>query len=249
MSTAPFYGVQDETNTATQIDTINQQVSLEDQGLLARVYDKAQRIVTMPVDYVFGEKDSYAKKTFYVFVGGAILAVSGYSLYRHFYGNVITPVKESQVKDDQERAERKVENLDEEARIAQQTKMDARIKADLKLYESIVANRMNAQAEYKAMELKLQQLEHNWNTDRKYRYANYTDSYGRNPYHDAEIAYHKERVELSSKITDLGKRWSNCTVQEVQFERDHQYIPQEQFKEVEQLQLGRFHRWGRAVIV
>lgn len=249
MSAVQFYGAQAETNTETAIDTINQQISREDQGFLARTYDKAQRIVSVPVDYVFGEKDSYAKKTFYVVAGGAILAVGGYSLYRYFYGNVIAQVKETQVKGDQEQAEREAEKLEEEARIAQQKKMDARIKADLKLYESIVANRMNAQADYRAMELKLQQLEHDWNTDRKYRYANYTDPYGRNPYHEAEVAYHKETAKLSSKITDLGKQWSSFTVQEAQFERDHQYISRERLKEVEQSQLARFHRWGRAVIV
>ena len=95
----------------------------------------------------------------------------------------------------------------------------------------------------------MQELEHDWNTSRKYRYANYTDTYGRNPYCDAERDFHKERAELSSKITDLGKRWSNIMVQEAQFERDHGYISPERFKEVEQWALGVFHRWGRVVIV
>lgn len=245
LSAAPFYGSQVETNTEDVIEGVYQPVSVKDQGFVLRIYDKAQCIVTVPVNYVFGEENSLAKKTFYVVVGGSILSLGGYSLYRYFYGNVISKIEECQ-----KQAEVKVEKLDEEAeaRIVQQEMLEQQVARDLKLYRSLVASRINAQADYRAAEVKLQKLEHDWNTGGSYRYSRYADAYGNNPYYQAEIAYDEERAELSSKISNLGILWSKLTQQEAQFERNHPYISRDQFKEVEKLALGVFHRWGRSVI-
>ena len=243
-SAATFYGAQAETSAETAINTSDRQDPLENQGFFSRISNNAQQIVTRPVNYVFGEKDSYAKKIFYVLAGGVIVAITGYGLYRYNYACLM-----NQAQEDEKQAEvQEVEKLIQRADTAKLAQIEAQTERDLKLYKSIVASRMNAQADYRATELKLQQLEHDWNTGGKYRYGNYMDTYGRNPYHDAEVAYHKERAELSSKITDLGKKWSNFTVQEAQFERDHTHLSREQLKEVEQWALGVFHRWGRVVI-
>jgi hypothetical protein len=55
----------------------------EQQGIMARWYAKAKRMVTAPVNYVFGEESSYAKTAFYATVGLAILAAGGYAAYRY----------------------------------------------------------------------------------------------------------------------------------------------------------------------
>ena len=128
VSVVPFYGAETEKNAEIMMDPIDQQLYSENQGFVARICDKAQRIVTMPVNYVFGEKDSYAKKTFYVVVGGAVLVVAGYSSYRYFYGNLMKQVKKTDVKELQEQAEAKVRKSDEEARIVEQAQLMSRLK-------------------------------------------------------------------------------------------------------------------------
>ncbi len=61
----------------------------EKQGIIGRWSSKAKKMVTKPVNYVFGEESSYAKTAFYTVVGAAILAVGTYGTYRYFYGNAL----------------------------------------------------------------------------------------------------------------------------------------------------------------
>lgn len=56
----------------------------QEQGFVKRMYTKAKRFVTAPVDYVFGEEASYAKTAFYAAVGLAVLAVGTYGAYKYF---------------------------------------------------------------------------------------------------------------------------------------------------------------------
>lgn len=46
----------------------------EEQGMVRRLYSRAKRLVTAPVDYVFGEESSKAKTAFYAAVGMAATA-------------------------------------------------------------------------------------------------------------------------------------------------------------------------------
>lgn len=59
----------------------------QEQGFLGRMYTKAKRLVTAPVDYVFGKEASYAKTAFYTAVGLAVLAVGGYGVYQYANAN------------------------------------------------------------------------------------------------------------------------------------------------------------------
>jgi len=53
----------------------------EQQSTMGRWYAKAKRMVTAPVDYVFGEESSYAKTAFYGAIGVAALAAGAYGMY------------------------------------------------------------------------------------------------------------------------------------------------------------------------
>ncbi len=59
----------------------------EQQSTMGRWYAKAKRMVTAPVDYVFGEESSYAKTAFYGTVGLAFLAAGAYGVYQYGSGN------------------------------------------------------------------------------------------------------------------------------------------------------------------
>jgi hypothetical protein len=59
----------------------------EEQGIMGRWYSKAKRMVTKPVNYVFGEESSYAKTAFYAAVGAAILAAGTYAAYQYGVGS------------------------------------------------------------------------------------------------------------------------------------------------------------------
>jgi len=56
----------------------------EEQGFAARMYAKAKRIVTAPVNYVFGEESSKAKTAFYAAVGLAVLSAGAYVAYQYY---------------------------------------------------------------------------------------------------------------------------------------------------------------------
>jgi hypothetical protein len=55
----------------------------EQQSTMGQWYAKAKRVVTAPVDYVFGEESSYAKTAFYAAVGLAVLAAGAYGMYQY----------------------------------------------------------------------------------------------------------------------------------------------------------------------
>lgn len=52
----------------------------EEQGWLQYLYTGAKRIITAPVNYVFGEESSKAKTAFYATVGAAVLAAGAYGV-------------------------------------------------------------------------------------------------------------------------------------------------------------------------
>lgn len=62
-----------------------EQAEAEKQGLLARIYTQAKRMVTAPVNYVFGEESSSAKTAFYATVGFAVTAAAGYYLHQSYF--------------------------------------------------------------------------------------------------------------------------------------------------------------------
>src|ERR1700689_4540855 len=75
----------------TVVEESFEQVEREqEQGFAVRMYAKAQRMVTAPVDYVFGEESSYAKTAFYGVVSAAVLATGAYGVYRYFYEKALT---------------------------------------------------------------------------------------------------------------------------------------------------------------
>ena len=55
----------------------------EEQGFSARMYAKAKRMVTAPVNYVFGEESSTAKTAFYAAVGLAVFAAGAYAIHQY----------------------------------------------------------------------------------------------------------------------------------------------------------------------
>lgn len=56
----------------------------EQQSTMGWWYAKAKRMVTAPVDYVFGEESSYAKTAFYGAIGLAVLAAGTVGMYNVF---------------------------------------------------------------------------------------------------------------------------------------------------------------------
>ncbi len=68
----------------------------EEQGIMGRWYSKAKKMVTRPVNYVFGEESSYAKTAFYAAVGAAILAAGAYGAYQYGINSGIDQYKESE---------------------------------------------------------------------------------------------------------------------------------------------------------
>lgn len=66
----------------------------KEQGFMGRMYSKAKRFVTAPVDYVFGKEESYLKTAFYAAVGLAVVAAATYGGYQYGVNdpaNVLVP--------------------------------------------------------------------------------------------------------------------------------------------------------------
>jgi len=61
----------------------------EQQGIVGRWYAKAKRMVTAPVDYIFGQESSYAKTAFYAVAGAALLAAGAYAASNYMGGGVL----------------------------------------------------------------------------------------------------------------------------------------------------------------
>jgi hypothetical protein len=70
-----------------------------EQGMMTRLYVRAKRMVTDPVDYVFGEESSMAKTAFYAAVGLAASAAVVYSAYQYGVGSPTEMPKVSPVAD------------------------------------------------------------------------------------------------------------------------------------------------------
>lgn len=69
---------EDLEETIAQAKQKIEEAEQEEQGFMARMYTKAKRFVTAPVDYVFGKEASYAKTAFYAAVGFAVAAAGAY---------------------------------------------------------------------------------------------------------------------------------------------------------------------------
>jgi len=73
-----------------------EQAETEKQGFFGRAYAKAKRIITAPVNYVFGEESSRAKTIFYTAVGLAIAAAAGYYAHQSYSSGRIGPISEEE---------------------------------------------------------------------------------------------------------------------------------------------------------
>lgn len=80
--------------TIAQAQQKIEDVQQEEQGFLTRMYNKAKRFGTVPVDYIFGKEASYAKNAFYAAVGLAVITAGTYGMYQYGVNdptNVLVP--------------------------------------------------------------------------------------------------------------------------------------------------------------
>jgi hypothetical protein len=211
---------------------------------------RAQRVITAPVDYIFGEESSYAKTAFYGVVGTAIVATGAYGVYRYFYEKALTQELEAHnttieaLKKERENEELRWAKL-AEARVNEIQKQ--KTEADLRLYKSIVADRINTRTELDAIPDKRKKHEQDW-SDNKWRYSKRPDMFGNTDYHDAEVRHYQELVELDRRYIYLSKHYSDVKKQDRHFKQNHENISSEQFKEIEEWAQGVLGRWGRVII-